>query len=106
MFLKLAAWLYCKVESPNATINAHMKHNTEAAKACGIEARMAPTFPVKSKLINQLYLSSNRHKYAHYICHQLIGLIIHIQKTHSKFREFILGIKPDRSVFMSSNPTL
>lgn len=67
IFLKLADWLYCKVESPNATIKAHMKQSTEAAKACGIEARMAPTFPVESKQRNQLYLSANGHKYVHYI---------------------------------------
>lgn len=48
MFLKLADLLYCKFERPNAAVRAHMKHSTEAAKACGMEARRAPTFPTKT----------------------------------------------------------
>ena len=47
MFLKLIDWPYCKVERPNAVVRAHMKHSTEAAKARGMEARRAPTFPTK-----------------------------------------------------------
>lgn len=53
IFLELLVCVYCKVERPNATINAHVKHKTEAAKASGIEARRAPTFPVKGGRENQ-----------------------------------------------------
>lgn len=49
IFLKLADWLYCKVERPIVTTRAHMKHSVEAARACGIEARIAPIFPIKQK---------------------------------------------------------
>lgn len=54
MFLKLAVCVYRRFDRPRATVSAHMKHNTEAAKACGIEARIAPNFPVnfKEKLQN------------------------------------------------------
>ena len=45
MFLELAAWVYRNVDKPSATINAHVKHRTEAAKATGIEARRAPILP-------------------------------------------------------------
>lgn len=47
MFLKLALCPYCKVDKPNATIKAHVKHSTEAAKASGIDARSAPIFPAE-----------------------------------------------------------
>jgi len=51
MLLKLPDQPYCNVERPNAVIRAHMKHSTDAAKACGIEARRAPTFPIMKKII-------------------------------------------------------
>lgn len=47
MFLKLAHLPYCKFERPKAAIRAQMKHSTEAAKPCGMEAIRAPTFPTK-----------------------------------------------------------
>lgn len=47
MFLELVVSLYCKVERPKATIRAQMKHSKAAAKANGMEARIAPTLPVK-----------------------------------------------------------
>lgn len=47
MFLKLAVCVYRRFDRPKATVSAHIKHNTEAAKACGIEARIAPNFPDK-----------------------------------------------------------
>jgi hypothetical protein len=49
MFLKLAVWLYCKVERPSDTIRPHMKQSIEAAKAWGIDASMAPTLPINQK---------------------------------------------------------
>lgn len=58
MFLKLAVCVYCKVERPTATTRAHMKHKIAAAKDSGIEARIAPTFPVTHKSINQHILIS------------------------------------------------
>ena len=57
MFLKLADCVYCKVERPIATTRAHMKHSMEAAKACGIEARMAPIFPIKYNRAIKKYLA-------------------------------------------------
>lgn len=59
MFLKLPDWQYCSVERPSATIRAHMKHRMAAAKACGMEARMAPTFPIKQ---------SSRKNFVTYLC--------------------------------------
>lgn len=62
MFLKLVDWPYCKVERPNAAVRAHMKHSTEAANACGMEARRAPTFPTKyqSRCMFRLYLEISK----------------------------------------------
>lgn len=54
MFLKLAVCVYRRFDRPRATVSAHIKHNTEAAKACGIEARIAPNFPVKFKEIHKM----------------------------------------------------
>lgn len=49
-FLELAVCVYLKVERPNATTRAHMKHRTEAANARGMDARSAPILP-KSILV-------------------------------------------------------
>nr|GLL18919.1 RNA polymerase II transcription factor B subunit 4 [Ipomoea trifida] len=58
MFLKLEVWVYCNVDKPKATIRAHMKHSTAAANARGIDARIAPTFPIKynKKIADYKYL--------------------------------------------------
>ena len=45
MFLELTASVYRSVDRPSATISAQVKQRTEAAKATGIEARIAPIFP-------------------------------------------------------------
>ena len=47
VLLKLDVWVYCNVDRPNATVRAQMKHSVAAANDSGMEARTAPTFPIK-----------------------------------------------------------
>jgi hypothetical protein len=51
IFLNFPDSPYCNVERPNAVLRAQMKHSTDAAKACGIEARRAHTFPIRKTKI-------------------------------------------------------